>query len=341
MKKYSKIIAMLLVVLFVIYGGISYEVSASSKKILKPKVSVKVYQGKNYAKIIIDKTEGASWYTIEMKAEKDSKFTRIKKIKKDGTIKRSYTKKNLPDGKYSFRVRAYAKNGNKTIKSSYSKTISVIIGENKYESDFKLPEGTSSEYKLYLKVLNYLNNGFHIEDIENVYDEALTTAFYYKPKYLYDYEFDLDELCSLVNSIRKKSIEFGYGPIKDESEKVKINYDEFRKLFPDKIQSRIDSDSSDYERFIEKIVSYSYLNPDINPFATKQRKWDKIAEKDLSVIENDDKDFNKNFSKVYDVALGNYVQNNENYEMTFHYTKLNGRFYLLGFSYAIGVYDIG
>ena len=328
---------MLLVVLFVIHGVTSYEVSASSQKISAPKVSVKVYQGKNSAKIIIDKTEGASWYTIEMKAEKDSKFTRIKKLKKDGSAKRSYIKKNLPDGKYSFRVRAYAKDGNKTIKSRYSKTVTVTIGK----SNFNLPKGASSEYELYMSVLNYLNNGFHTEDIENVYSEALTTAFYYKPKYLYDYEFDLDELCSLVNSIRKKSIEFGYGPTKDESEKVKINYDELRKLFPDKIRSRIDSDSSDYERFIEKIVSYSYLNPDINPFATKQRKWDKIAEKDLSVIENDDKDFNKNFSKVYDVALGNYVQNNENYEMTFHYTKLNGRFYLLGFSYAIGVYDIG
>ncbi|MBR4344438.1 MAG: fibronectin type III domain-containing protein [Lachnospiraceae bacterium] len=104
------------------------EISAATKKLAAPKVTAKVSQKNKSVKISISKTKGASWYVIEMKSDKDSKFTKIKKLNKDGTAKRTYTKKKLAEGTYSFRVRAYTKDGSKTIKSSYSKVVTVTVG---------------------------------------------------------------------------------------------------------------------------------------------------------------------------------------------------------------------
>ena len=131
MKRIFKILGVLLVIVLATQGFGFETIKAANKKISTPKVSAKVSQKKKSVKITIDKTEGASWYVIEMcNTDIDTQYTKVKKLKKDGTAKRSYTKKNLEDGTYLIRVRAYAKNGKKTIKSEYSEVITVKVGKD-------------------------------------------------------------------------------------------------------------------------------------------------------------------------------------------------------------------
>ena len=137
MKRFFKFFAIFLAVVFIIQAWSFQTVMASAKKISAPKISAKVSQKNKAVKITIDKTVGASWYVIEMcNTNIETQFAKVKKLKKDGTAKRSYTKKNLENGTYRIRVRAYAKNGKKTIKSPYSDEIIAVIGVvDKYEVD--------------------------------------------------------------------------------------------------------------------------------------------------------------------------------------------------------------
>ena len=48
------------------------------------------------------------------------------------------------------------------------------------DGEFSLPEGADSEYELYQTVINYLNNGFHIDDLSSVRSVELTTVFWQK-----------------------------------------------------------------------------------------------------------------------------------------------------------------
>ena len=131
MKRIFKILGLLLVIVLATQGFGFETIKAANKKISTPKVSAKVSQKKKSVKITINKTEGASWYVIEMcNTDIDTQYTKVKKLKKDGTAKRSYTKKNLEDGIYLIRVRAYGKNGKKTIKSEYSEVITVNVGKS-------------------------------------------------------------------------------------------------------------------------------------------------------------------------------------------------------------------
>ncbi|MBR4341696.1 MAG: hypothetical protein IKP88_03120 [Lachnospiraceae bacterium] len=130
MKRLFKVLTLFLIIIFVSEGIIFESVKAASKKISTPKISVKVSQKNKSVKITINKTKGASWYVIEMcNTDTETQYTKVKKLKKDGTVKRSYTKKNLKDGTYLIRVRAFAKDDEKTVKSEYSEEITVKVGE--------------------------------------------------------------------------------------------------------------------------------------------------------------------------------------------------------------------
>ena len=128
MKKLTRFIVIFIISVLVVQCFDYVVIQAKTKKVATPKISAKVSQKNKSVKITIDKTENASWYVIEMcYIEMGTQFTKVKKLKKDGTAKRSYTKKNLEDGTYLIRVRAFAKNGKKTIKSAYSEEISINI----------------------------------------------------------------------------------------------------------------------------------------------------------------------------------------------------------------------
>lgn len=94
----------------------------------KPKITAKVTKAGNGVKITISKTSDADGYCIYMKAPGAKKYKKIKSVTKDGTAKRSYTKKKLEDGIYYFKVKAYRVVDGTKVFGSYSKVESVEIG---------------------------------------------------------------------------------------------------------------------------------------------------------------------------------------------------------------------
>lgn len=106
------------------------QVSAAAEesvKPAKPEISAKVTKAGNGVKISVSKTADAEGYQIYMKAPGAKSYKRIKSIAKDGTVNRSYTKKNLDDGTYYFKVRAYRAADGKKIYGAYSKAVPVEI----------------------------------------------------------------------------------------------------------------------------------------------------------------------------------------------------------------------
>lgn len=99
----------------------------SGTKPAKPVITAKVTSAGNAVKITISKTSDAEGYRIYMKAPGESKYKYIKTLKSDGTAKRYYTKKNLTDGDYSFKVRAYRVIDGKKVYGSYSKVAKVTL----------------------------------------------------------------------------------------------------------------------------------------------------------------------------------------------------------------------
>ncbi len=102
-------------------GGYATVKAASEDSPAKPAVTIKSAKDDTAVKITISETEGADGYRIYMKSPSDTKYKKIKTLKKDGTEARSYTVKNLEPGDYSFRVKAYSKESGSTVWSSYSK----------------------------------------------------------------------------------------------------------------------------------------------------------------------------------------------------------------------------
>ena len=99
----------------------------------KPQITLTESKDGKTIKVTIHATEGAEGYKIYIKGSDDTKFKALKTIKKDGSEERSFTIKKLDSGKYSIRVKAYAKVDGKTIWSSYSKTKKAQIGVKKTE----------------------------------------------------------------------------------------------------------------------------------------------------------------------------------------------------------------
>ena len=123
------------------------DVQAATKP-AKPVISVKSDKDGTAVKVTISSTKNAEGYLIYMKSDTDTKYKKVKTLKKDGTVARSYTVKKLSAGTYSFKVKAYLKSGEKTIKGSYSKVKTVTLeaaadkGDTKSTSDFsKLKTG--------------------------------------------------------------------------------------------------------------------------------------------------------------------------------------------------------
>ena len=102
-------------------------VQAASKTPGKPSITLSTGADNKSITVTISKTKNADGYYIYMKAENDSKFKKVKTLKKDGTEVRSVTVKNLAEGKYSFKVKAYLKQGSKTVKGKYGKTATLLL----------------------------------------------------------------------------------------------------------------------------------------------------------------------------------------------------------------------
>lgn len=102
-------------------------VTTVTEKPAKPVISLQSTVSGDGVKVGIGKTKDADGYRIYMKAPGESKYKKIKSLIKSGEAKRSYTKKNLSAGEYSFKVKAYRKIDGQTLWGSYSKVKKITL----------------------------------------------------------------------------------------------------------------------------------------------------------------------------------------------------------------------
>jgi len=103
------------------------KISFSNTTPAKPTIKLKQNADEKSITITISKTKNASGYYIYIKGPDDTKYKKIKTLKKSGTAKRSYTISDLEPGTYKFRVKAYLKTDGTTIKGKYSKTKKITL----------------------------------------------------------------------------------------------------------------------------------------------------------------------------------------------------------------------
>lgn len=212
-----------------------------------------------------------------------------------------------------------------------------------------LPEGAASPYELYCKIVDFLNGGFHYDDLREVFDPALSLAFYSKREEdeedILTYGLDLKESYALVKGLADRADVLQlpldeYGEFDDDD----IDLERLREGLPAEIQAQLDRYPDAYEDFAENIYEYLFsLSTDDgrNPFGTGQTSWEKCAEGDLNTWKYDKyddfhKDFQRNFPGVLQAELGRYEEGSEVYGMGFNYIEIDGRFYFLGFSTVVG-----
>ncbi len=110
--------------------NVGQETNKAEAWIAKPEQPVITVTAAKYdttVKVTIKKTSDAEGYCIYMKSESDSKYKKVKTLKKDGSEVRSATITGLSAGKYSFKVRAYSKGAGKTVWGSYSKDKTITL----------------------------------------------------------------------------------------------------------------------------------------------------------------------------------------------------------------------
>ncbi len=103
------------------------ETQAAAKKPAKPVITLESAKNDTAVMVTISATDGASGYRIYMKAEGDAKYSKVKTLKKNGTLTRSATITKLKEGTYSFKVKAYSKASGKTVWGKYSKAKTITL----------------------------------------------------------------------------------------------------------------------------------------------------------------------------------------------------------------------
>ena len=126
MKLLKKLMVPVLV-LTIIAGLFPARSAQAATKPAKAKVTAKANDDGTSVTLTIAKTKNAQGYKIMVKKPGAKKFTKLATISEDGTAKRTYTAKDLKEGEYQFKVRAYLKNGKKTVWGKYSKVTKVKI----------------------------------------------------------------------------------------------------------------------------------------------------------------------------------------------------------------------
>ena len=163
MKTIRKCIAILLIIGISI--GLSPVNSAEAKNKNKPAtpvISTVLQENGTDIKITIEKTEKAEGYSILLKSPDKKKFKSVKTLKKDGTSERSYTIKDLTEGTYSIKVKAYKTVDGKKVWSSYSKVNTVDVKKVIITKEEKTDiTGTSDNSEKTTYVLNTSTKKFH------------------------------------------------------------------------------------------------------------------------------------------------------------------------------------
>ena len=219
------------------------------------------------------------------------------------------------------------------------------------DGEFSLPKGADSEYELYQTVINYLNNGFHIDDLSSVRSVELTTVFWQKNQEKEKRNFTLglkyDEACQLIAKLRKvaKEIDWPRRPDGSPDDELK-DYSPFEKEFPESLQQQIKDNHEEFERFISELAFSAFFKIDgdgESPFrGLEKTKWDTVSQSEFKSQENDlkenekYKDMTDNFPMCYMVDLGEYKQGRDVYYTGYYYTKIDGKYYFVAFDTAVG-----
>ena len=125
--KVLKKVTVIALILMLIAGIFPARSAQAATKPAKAKVTAKANDDGTSVTLTIAKTKNAQGYKIMVKKPGAKKFTKLATIKEDGTAKRTYTATKLAEGEYQFKVRAYLKNGKKTVWGKYSKVAKVKV----------------------------------------------------------------------------------------------------------------------------------------------------------------------------------------------------------------------
>ena len=215
---------------------------------------------------------------------------------------------------------------------------------------YQLPAGAASVYGLYETVVDFLNHGFHYDDLRDVYDVNLTLAFYSKwtekPEDNFTLGMNYDETCSLIARIMDKASAMDPPFIGGHFVSSLTDFDAFQSLFPESMQTQIDENYSAFVSFIADCVYceyYGFYRDGENPFGSNQTEWEKLGENELEIKayhSNDwDEDLYVNFPQAYEIYLGKYDGRESAFggvfDMRIYYVQIGVRYYFLGFHATI------
>ena len=156
----------------------------------------------NRIDISISETYNADGYCIYMKSPGKKKYKKIKTLKTNGQECRTFSVKNIKEGQYSFKVKAYHDADGERLWSSYSKPAEVNVGENQLAIKFKnAKEGDIIALGVYDQDFDYTNGEEPIEWIVLSKEESrmllLSKYVIESRKYNESYSFIEWEDCAL------------------------------------------------------------------------------------------------------------------------------------------------
>ena len=148
----------ILLVLIMIITAIFYEVPAMADEAATtetitpdtPAFTISVSEHEELFTFTIQKTANADGYRIYAKEPGSSKYRIIATIKKNGKAERTYTYSPFNLGKYSFKIKAYHKNGSKKTWSKASTVVKVNIQNDIFSRvpvGIRFAEDTKTEFR--------------------------------------------------------------------------------------------------------------------------------------------------------------------------------------------------
>ena len=188
MKILKKVTVMALV-LMLIAGLFPARSAQAATKPAKAKVTAKANEDGTSVTLTIAKTKNAQGYKIMVKKPSAKKFTTLATLKEDGTAKRTYTAEKLTEGEYQFKVRAYLKNGKKTVWGKYSKVAKVTVKAAEKTADTGKDDDKTGTVKENMTLNDYLGDYVNSDggSMRIYYNENENWYGLYKVKYYANY----------------------------------------------------------------------------------------------------------------------------------------------------------
>ncbi len=219
-------------------------------------------------------------------------------------------------------------------------SLAACSSDKKTGSDYKLPEGASSEYEVYVKAVDHANGDS--DAVDDVFDPILTLIFYTKsedPDENYTLGLDINESCDLISRMADKISDMGLGNDYDNDD---IDFDTLIEELPEDRQAMAREDLDEFEDFVEMIAyGIVFRDEEIDEgFVGFDLSFETIDEEDYASEKMDDDwlsdDFLKYFGNARMVDLGSEKQGNSVISVECYIMELDGAYYLLSFSTTVG-----